>query len=479
VRRSHRGIAVVASAILLAGCTTSGTDGPGDPSPSESTPAAPDIERRALVPYPEAPRPGWTFSAQDSGVTADGELTFVDPTTIVPTIEGYFPPAPIDAGDTIVMAVSDAGPATLVGIDADSGTAEWTYAPASGQLENCARDIIGAAVACAVTDPTNRTDAGVVLIDPETGQELGEVDLPGAPIGLAVGADLVVALTTDADMTPEGEPDPLALTAFDAAGEQRWSTPVVYTPSLGRGPSMNLGVGESLTALEFTGSVYVLRTDDGELVAQRDIGLTDAGHGRNWAWAPLGAAVLLDDDDDNGPSPVVVGADGTELAAFDGYALLSPVLDEVNTAFLRAPDGQIVTIDPTTGEIDGTGVTPAGDGARSASALDNLLLVQADTLLGYDLGNPGQPTWERESTLAVEFIDALPDGSRLYADGLAADENASDGALVLSALDLADGSLTWTFTVEPENGLPDLPTVARGGGRLLVMSGSTITALEP
>lgn len=486
MRRPHLGIVVIASTLALAGCATSGSGGPSPtPAPTPSTPAAPAIERRPLMAYPDMPSPAWTFTAQDSGVgTAAGELTLVDPTLISQSVEGFVPPAPIDAGGTLVMAVRDGdGPATLVGIDADRGTARWSYTPERGQLTECARDLLGSTVACGVYDRSNASDAGVVLVDPGTGQEVASADLPGTPVALDVAGGSVVSLTLAGAAPPEDQPQPYDVSAHDVSAALQWSTEIVREPNdFGRGLTERVTAGPALTAVELSGSVFVLAADDGGVLLERD--------GNSWGWFSSGddGGLLYDEAPDSDPLVTVVAADGSEVATLPGFAVLRPVLDDQSAStYLLDPDGQVVSVSTVTGATDGTGVTPAAapgptgflaDPAVSLVGGTVVVLRESlkNTLFGHGLGDPGSPAWEHD----IEgWFGAFTDGTTLYATGLATDVDTSEDALVLSALDPADGSLTWTLSVAPQPDPVAPATIARGGGHLVVMEPTRMTALAP
>jgi outer membrane protein assembly factor BamB len=468
-----RTVGVVAATALALALTSCATTDP-DPSPTASpgpvgtesvTPGAGPTPAATVQPYPGLPTIAWTFPSAEGALPPGSDGVLYAPTGLTSVTEGYVSPVPVDAGDLWVTATRNADQRpVLVGVAADSGDPQWTYDGDGSDVTGCADTLLDGSLVCAVTatDDDGHRAAAVVRLDPRTGSESGRFDLPATPASLQViGSDVVVLAAVDPAEVSEAAPRPYLVGRYAGTGDERWTTELVYTPgSLGRGPWEDLEVTESLVGVELHGSVAVLDSADGEVLARQD--------GLGWEWTPTpDGGLLVDASPTAEPSVTVLDPNGDAIATLAGYREPAPVVDGATPVLLVDAEGDLVRLDTATGATQPTGVA-ASEAIAASLVGDSVLLLDDTALRGYSLTSPSADPWEAERT---EPSSAVTDAARVYTSA-----SGADGAAVV-ALDVSDGSTVWRLPLEPT--AASSATTVRVGDRLVVVDGSTILTLDP
>jgi outer membrane protein assembly factor BamB len=470
-------------ALALGACAPTAFAGREPPRTELPTPTASASSRgplsQTLTSYPRTPDTQWSFGAGDADLTP-AATTVTDPSLITSFVAGRTGAAPVNAQTVWVVAVTGGRPPTLVGLAQDTGRGVWTYAPARGQLVNCAGRLAGDHLLCAVTSGGERPTYAVVALDPGSGRETGRFDLPFEPTGLRVAdGDLLVLMRTAPDLysrTPLPA-NPYRVARYTVAGVQVWTRDIPFAPTAAAlaGPaSERILASSGIVGVEIRGSVYVLDRDDGAVRLQRP----NAGA----TFVAVAGGALLDEtalDADGDPQSVrvtVLDGEGGTLATLERHGVAPSLLhsERGSQPLVVDASGQLARLDPATGKTTGTGVAVgSAQDLEGASVIGDLLVVDNGVVLAaYSADTPGPPLWQAEPLFGAA---AFSDGTDLYAIWYDDDAGTTSS---LYGLRLADGSEEWRLPIEP--GSPDSPAVLdHVGDRLVLISNGRIAALVP
>ncbi|MEU8900388.1 PQQ-binding-like beta-propeller repeat protein [Nocardia sp. NPDC048505] len=403
------------------------------------------------------PVPQWTLRASDLSAEA-GAVLLAAPQGLG-RYYGYG--APMDGGTMIVAATAvptppqpgetsgqNIGPVRLHGLDPGTGQVRWTTEV--GELDGCTEQLFDGKLAC-------RGARRVLVVEVVTGAILADqaTDFEVTDVALWDGVVSVTGRTPDW-MTAVVTRGTLADIA--ATWRQTYPTPVPGDPVTPRISTRDY----FLDGHDHAVRLYDLRTGDplftAPIVTTFEGGLIAEQEN---IWRPDRVRFL-----DRGGNPV--GEVGNPSYIFDWYPTVTAAMPPILTgagAYDRSTGRPLWTNDRISVD-DSTGRTPAIEGIVG----DTVIVRTRDytELIALDLTD-GHQIWRRPTPFAnpsrYSRLDGVADSRHLI---------LTDGAVV-HAIDVSDGSTTWSMPLPP-SGRPNFFTAVKAlGGRLVTTTAQEFT----